>query len=73
MQRKLEKKVLYHMVDGEKVIGAHNKLWGDCSGLSGNCSGLWGDCSRLWGDIDSCELSEEDRARGINISDLIGD
>lgn len=69
---------LYHVVNGIKVDGASPNLSGDCSGLSGNCSGLWGncsalrgDCSGLRGDLDSCGLTDEDRARGVSIADLV--
>ncbi|MFW6246881.1 MAG: hypothetical protein ACOC22_01755, partial [bacterium] len=46
-------------------------LSGDCTGLYGNCTGLRGNCSDLRGDIDSCEISEEERKKGIDIKDLI--
>ena len=46
-------------------------LSGDCSGLSGNCTGLRGDCSGLSGDLDDCNLSYEEREKGINVDDLI--
>ena len=46
-------------------------LRGDCSGLSGNCSGLRGDCSGLGGDLDECEITEEERATGIDVEELV--
>jgi hypothetical protein len=39
--------------------------------LISNCSGLSGDCTGLYGDIDSCDISEEERKKGINILDLV--
>ena len=72
-----ESKGLYYIKGGEIRIGAHNKLSGycteligNCSGLSGNCSGLYGDCTGLSGDLDQCEITQEDRIKGININDL---
>ena len=62
---------LYHVVNGEKVDGPHTELYGDCSGLYGDCSGLRGDCSGLGGDLDECEITEEERATGVNIEELI--
>ena len=69
---------LYHIVDSVRVAGTNSDLRGDCSGLrgdcsglSGNCSGLWGDCSDLWGDLDYCNITDEERARGIDIADLV--
>jgi hypothetical protein len=45
-------------------------LSGDCTGLRGYCTGLSGDCTGLSGDIDSCELTEEERKKGIDIQNL---
>ena len=39
--------------------------------LTGNVSGLRGGVSGLRGDIDLCELTDEDRARGVNIRFLV--
>ena len=75
---------LWHYV-GEKVDGKNSKMTGDCSGLTGNCTGLTGDCTDLTGNctglrgdctdlrgnIDDCDLTDEDREKGINIRDLI--
>ena len=66
MQKKLhkEKKELYHYVDGQKVFGENSKMSGDCSYLSGNCS-------RLSGDLDDCEITKEERKKGVNIKNLV--
>ena len=49
-------------------------LSGDISsGLSGDISGLYGDIGGLYGDIDECDISDEERGAGIDVSDLIGD
>jgi|GEM_PF-2599469 len=87
MKRKLKKthKDLYYYSDEEKIIGKNPKMNGDCSGLrgdctylSGNCTGLRGvctylsgDCTGIRGDLDDCEITDEEREKGININDLI--
>ena len=53
------------------LCGDCSGLIGDCSLIIGDCTGLLGDCSDLSGDLDSCEITEGDRAKGIDISDLI--
>lgn len=69
---------LYYFRDGTYIDGPNpnmrgncSGLYGDCSGLFGNCTGLSGDCTGLVGDLDECEISYEERERGINIKDLI--
>ena len=51
--------------------GSCSYLSGDCSYLSGDCSGLEGNCSGLIGDLTDCEITNEDRYKGINIEDLV--
>jgi len=47
-------------------------LYGNISGLTGNISGLYGNISSdLYGNIDDCELTQEDRDKGVNITDLV--
>ena len=48
---------LYHVVNRKQVEGPHSGLRGDCSGLRG--------------DLDECEITDEDRATGVNIEELI--
>ena len=65
MKKALVKRVdLYHIVNDVKVDGPRTGLSGDCSGLSGNCSDLRGD-------LDECEITEEERATGVNIEELV--
>ena len=45
-------------------------LWGNISELRGDISGLWGDATDYAGNIDTCELTEEERKKGVNIEDL---
>jgi len=69
---------LYHIKDGVRIKGVHSELYGyvselygDISRLSGNVSGIYGNVSRLSGDVSDCEITDEDRAKGIDISKLI--
>lgn len=55
---------LYHVVDGHRREGGHADLWGDCSDLRG-------DCSDLWGNLDTCGLTPEQRAAGVDIQTLV--
>ncbi len=48
------------------------RLTGNVSGLTGNVSGLTGNVSGLTGDVDDCELTKEERKKGVSVSDLIG-
>ena len=73
MEKKLKRQVLHHTKNSENVLGKNEHMIGDCSDLRGDCSGLQGDCSGLWGDIDKCQLSVDDRNKGVSITDLIGE
>ena len=55
---------LYHIKDGVRIKGVNSKLYG-------NDSGIYGDVSGLSGDVSDCEITNEDRAKGIDISKLI--
>lgn len=79
---------LYHINNkGLNIVGPHRDLSGDCPGLYGNCndlsgyySGLWGnctgvigDCTGLRGNLNSCELTADERERGVYLIDLVLD
>ena len=55
-----------------RLYGNCSGLNGDCSGLKGDCSGLKGDCSGLYGNLKDCEITDEERIKGVDIKDLIG-
>ncbi len=57
--------------DCTKLSGDCSGLWGDCTKLSGDCSGIFGDCSDLSGNLDYCEVTDEERKKGVHIYDLI--
>jgi len=50
--------------DVSELSGNVYKLSGDVSGLSGNVSGLSGN-------LDACEITNEEREKGVDIKDLI--
>jgi len=58
--------------DASGLRGDASGLYGDMSYLSGDVSGLWGDASGLRGNIDDCNLSDDERANGVDVSDLCG-
>ena len=71
---------LYHYkgdikVDGtnSEMIGNCTGLYGNCTGLYGNCTGLRGDCTGLRGDLYECDITDEDRKKGIDIAELVGE
>ena len=47
-----------------KLIGMHDDI-------SGDVTGIYGDASGIKGDVDICDISDEERINGINIDDLI--
>ena len=69
---------LYHFIDGVRIAGAPSGLWGDVSGLRGDVSGLRGDVyglrgdvSDLRGNVDECEITDEERENGVDVSTLV--
>ena len=69
---------LFYFFSGEKIIGPNpdlsgdcTNLRGDCTDLSGDCSYLRGDCTDLSGDLDKCEITSEERQKGVNVEDLV--
>ena len=59
MLKKLQRKssTIFHFVDGKRIEGAPPDVCGNLSGVSG--------------DLDDCEISDDDREKGIDIEDLI--
>lgn len=49
----------------------HKKLKGNVSGLIGCATNIIGECTGVQGNIDLCEISEKDRKKLINITNLI--
>lgn len=53
---KIENKI-YHYKDGVRMEGVHKDITGDVSGIIGN--------------LDDCEITQEERAKGVDISELV--
>lgn len=50
---------LYHYKGDIKVDGTNGEMIGNCTGLSG--------------DLDECDITDEDRKKGIDIAELVGE
>jgi hypothetical protein len=48
-----------------------SELRNNASNIRGDCTGIFGNCTGVSGDLDQCELTEEDRVRGVDIRKLI--
>jgi hypothetical protein len=64
--------------NGEKVYGVKNTItgditnvWGDSTNVRGLMTGIYGDLTDIDGNVDTCELTAEERAAGVNISSLV--
>jgi hypothetical protein len=57
---------LYHYKGDIKVDGTNSEMIGDCTRLNGNCTGLCGD-------LYECDITDEDRKKGIDIAELVGE
>ena len=53
------------------VSGDLSGVWGNLSDVWGDLSGVWGNLSDVWGDLSDCAITDEDRAAGVDINDLI--
>ena len=53
------------------ISGDLTGVRGDLSGISGDLTGVRGDLLGVRGDLDECEITQEDRKRGIDVEDLI--
>ena len=68
---KVSNELYYYDKNTKRKEGKNDKMSGNCSRLRGDCSYLRGDCSGLRGDLTDCEITNEDRNKGINIEDLV--
>jgi len=57
--------------DVSGLYGNVSGLYGNVSGLRGDVTRLSGDASEIYGNLDDCEITDEDRAKGISVSELI--
>ena len=64
---------LYHYKGDIKVDGTNGEMIGNCTGLYGDCTSLNGNCTGLRGDLYECDITDEDRKKGIDIAVLVGE
>ena len=65
MKKELKRSTGTYYYKGEE------RFYGVPDGITGDLSGITGDLSDITGDIDACELTDEDKKRGVNVSELI--
>jgi hypothetical protein len=53
------------------ITGDFTNIRGDLSYISGDLTGIRGDLTGIRGDLNDCEITDEERAKGIDIKDLI--
>ena len=68
----------YYYEDSERIEGVPKDITGNLSGVRGNLSGVTGDLSGITGDLsgitgnlDDCDITDEEREKGISINELI--
>lgn len=73
MKQALKKteKAFFYYVDEKKIYGTPPDVTGDMTGLRGDVTGIIGKATGIKGCIDDCEISKEDRERGVKIEDLV--
>ena len=54
------------------VSGDLTGVYGDLTAVSGDLTGVYGNLTSVSGDLTDCEITDEDRKKGIDINDLIG-
>ena len=66
MEKKLTrvKTNVYFYKDGKRIEG-----FPPC--VSGDLTNVRGDLTGVWGDLSDCAITDEDRAAGVDINDLI--
>jgi hypothetical protein len=55
------------------IRGDLTGIRGDLTGIRGYLTGIRGDLTGIRGDLTDCKITEEERANGIDIKDLIAD
>jgi hypothetical protein len=79
------KSKVWHVKDGLRIEGLHDRLGGDVTNIHGDVtnirgcvtdvrgdvSNIIGDVTRVSGDLDNCGITPEEREKGVRIEDLI--
>jgi hypothetical protein len=68
---KRTKETYYFDADGELIEGVPEGITGNLSGITGNLTGIRGNLTDITGNIDNCEITPEEREKGIHIDQLI--
>ncbi len=74
MLKKLEKiknKIYWIDENGKRHDGVNGNIIGDVSDIIGDVSWISGNVNGIRGDIDECQITMEERKKGIDITDLI--
>jgi len=53
------------------ITGDLTDITGNLTDITGNLTDITGDLTDITGNIDDCEITDEERKKGINITDLI--
>ena len=53
------------------ITGIHDGIRGDVSGIIGDVSGICGNVSGIRGNLDECEIADDERADGVDVSRLV--
>ena len=53
------------------ITGNLNGITGDLSGITGNLTGITGNLTGITGNLDTCDITDEERKKGINITELL--
>jgi hypothetical protein len=41
------------------------------TGIRGNVNGISGNVTGIWGDVDDCEITDEEREKGVDVKSLV--
>ena len=55
----------------DDITGCVDNIWGCVDGLTGRVDNIRGCVTGMAGNLDLCEITEEERERGVDINDLI--
>ena len=80
MKKGLKRIVLevYYFSNGSKIVGIPTSISGDptsisgdLTSISGDLSGISGNLTGISGDLSGCQLTNDERKNGIDISELV--
>ena len=73
MEKKLTrfKTDVYFYKNGKKIEGFPPCVRGDLTDVRGDLTNVSGDLSGVRGDLSDCAITDEERAAGVDINDLI--